>query len=182
MGTLKNKLFSLLAILMLSAVAVTAVPAQTQSLTATETQVRKQLVKLPWTGVFDNLEFKVDGDTVTLYGQVVRPTTRKDAERRVARVAGVNRVINNIEVLPLSPADDRIREQAYSAIYNQAGLYRYLLGANPSLRIIVSRGHITLKGIVANETDARLAWFAANSVPLTFSVKNDLRTEKGRRL
>jgi len=102
-------------------------------------RVRKELVTLPFYGVFDNLSFKLDGETVTLYGQTVRSSTRRDAERRVAKIEGVERVINNVEVLPLSRFDDSIRLRTYSAIFRSAGLYRYALGADPSLHIIVNR-------------------------------------------
>jgi hyperosmotically inducible protein len=143
-------------------------------------EVRKELVTLPWYGVFDNLAYKVEGGTVTLYGQVVRPTTRSDAERRVKRITGVTRVINNIRVLPLSSFDDSIRRRTYTEISRRAGLYRYFMGANPSIHIIVDRGHVTLEGVVANKTDAQLAYIAARSVPGVFSVTNNLRTDRER--
>lgn len=146
-----------------------------------EKKVRRELVTLPFYGVFDNLEYKVEGATVTLFGQVVRPSTREGAERRVARIKGVERVVNNIEVLPLSSFDDQIRIRAYREIEGMAGLYRYFLGGNPSLHIIVNRGHITLEGVVANEGDRRLAYVAARSVPGVFSVTNNLRTDRGGR-
>jgi hyperosmotically inducible protein len=141
-------------------------------------RVRKELVTLPFYGVFDNLSFKLDGDTVTLYGQTVRPSTRSDAEQRVAKIEGVERVINNIEVLPLSRFDDSIRLRTYRAIFRAAGLYRYSLGADPSLHIIVNRGHVTLEGVVANKMDSRLAYLAANQVSGVFSVTNNLRLER----
>jgi hyperosmotically inducible protein len=146
------------------------------SLTAKE--VRKKLVTLPFYGVFDNLAFKVDGDTVTLYGQVLRPVTRKDAERRVAKIEGVERVINNIEVLPLSSFDDRIRVRTYRAVFRSGSLYRYAMGANPSIHIVVNRGHVTLEGVVSSQMDSRLAYIAANGVPGVFSVTNNLRVER----
>ena len=146
--------------------------------------VRKALVTLPYFGVFDNLEYSIaDDGTVTLSGQVVRPTTRSDAEYRVKRVDGVRRVVNNIEVLPLSPFDDDIRIAAYRTIFNTGGLYRYAMGANPSVHIVVRGGHLTLEGVVANEGDRRLANIAARSVPGVFSVTNNLRAEDaGRRV
>lgn len=142
-------------------------------------QVRKELVTLPYYGVFDNLAYKVDGSTVILYGQVVRPTTRKDAEERVKRIPGVERVVNNIEVLPLSPFDDSIRVRTYRTVFGSNGLYRYALGANPSVHIVVNHGHVTLEGVVANKMDRQLAYLAANNVPGVFSVTNNLRTERG---
>ncbi|HZS44890.1 MAG TPA: BON domain-containing protein [Blastocatellia bacterium] len=143
-------------------------------------QVRHQLVMLPYYGVFDNLAYKVDGSTVTLYGQVVRPTTKDDAERSVLRIPGVDHVVNDIEVLPLSPMDDQTRVALYRRIFSTGGLYRYSMGANPSIHIIVDNGHVTLEGIVANEMDKNLAGIAANGVFGVFSVQNNLRVEKKR--
>jgi hyperosmotically inducible protein len=137
--------------------------------------VRKELVTLPYYGVFDNLEYKVEGDTVTLYGQVRNPTTRRDAERRVSRIEGVERVINKIEVLPVSGFDDSIRTRAYRAVFRSGGLYRYAMGANPSLHIVVKNGHVALEGVVANQMDSQLAYMAARGVPGVFSVTNNLR-------
>jgi hyperosmotically inducible protein len=144
-------------------------------------KIRKELVTLPYYGVFDNLAYKVDGSTVTLYGQVVRPTTRSDAERRVSRIGGVSRVVNNIQVLPLSSFDDSIRRNTYRAIARSGSLYRYMMGANPSIHIVVDRGRVTLEGVVDNRGDANLAYMAANQVPGAFSVRNNLRVESGGR-
>lgn len=138
-------------------------------------QIRKELVTLPYYGVFDNLSFSVQGDTVTLYGQVLRPTTRDDAQRRVARLEAVSRVINQIEVLPLSPFDDSLRRSTYRAVFGTGSLSRYSLGANPSIHIIVRHGHVTLEGVVDNRMDRQLAYIAANGVPGAFSVTNHLR-------
>lgn len=177
-------------ILTLAALFVLAVPAAFAGTVETvaqdgsaqmEKKVRHELVTLPYYGVFDNLAYKVEGSTVTLYGQVVRPSTRKDAERRVERIAGVERVVNNIEVLPLSGFDDRIRVRTYRELQRMGGLYRYFLGSNPSLHIIVNRGHVTLEGVVANEGDRRLANIVARGVPGVFSVTNNLRTDRGGR-
>ena len=141
-------------------------------------RVRHELVTLPYYGVFDNLAYSIDGaGTVTLYGQVVRPTTRSDAERRVKRLSGVTRVVNNIKVLPLSNFDDRIRAATYRSIASTGGLYRYLQGANPSLHIVVDRGHVVLEGVVSGSGDRTLAYMAANRVPGVFSVRNNLRVE-----
>lgn len=140
-------------------------------------QVRHELVTLPYYGVFDNLAYSINGSTVTLYGQVVRPTTRSDAERRVKRLAGVTRVVNNIKVLPLSGFDNRIRAATYRSIARTGGLYRYLQGANPSLHIVVDNGHVALEGVVSGSGDRTLAYMAANRVPGVFSVTNNLRVE-----
>jgi hyperosmotically inducible protein len=144
-------------------------------------KVRKELVTLPYYGVFDNLAYKVEGSTVTLYGQVVRPSTRSDAERRVARIEGVERVVNQIEVLPLSGFDDSIRVSAYRTIFRAGSLYRYALGANPSIHLVVNRGHLTLEGVVGNEGDRRLAYAVARGIPGVFSVTNNLRTDREAR-
>jgi len=140
-------------------------------------RVRRELVTLPYYGVFDNLAYSINGGNVTLYGQVVRPTTRSDAERRVKRINGVTRVVNNIKVLPLSRFDDQIRVATYRSIANMGGLHRYLRGTNPSIHIVVDRGHVTLEGVVSGSGDRTLAYHAANRVPGVFSVRNNLRVE-----
>jgi hyperosmotically inducible protein len=142
-----------------------------------EREVRHELVTLPFYGVFDNLAFQVDGGTVTLLGQVSRPTLRTDAERVVKSIEGVERVINRIEVLPLSPYDDRIRLATYRAIYGNTALNRYALQAVPPIHIIVKNGNVTLEGVVANEGDKNIADIQARSVPGVFSVTNNLRVE-----
>jgi hyperosmotically inducible protein len=134
---------------------------------------------LPYYGVFDNLEYRVDGSAVTLMGQVTRPTLKSDAENVVKRVEGVDRVINNIEVLPLSPNDDRIRVQVYRSVYGQPSLNRYAMNAVPPIHIIVSNGNVALEGVVANESDKNIAGIQASGTPGVFSVKNHLRVESG---
>ena len=140
-------------------------------------RVRHELVTLPYYGVFDNLAYSINGGNVTLYGQVVRPSTRSDAERRVRKIAGVTRVVNNIKVLPLSTFDDQIRAATYRSIANMGGLHRYLRGTNPSVHIVVDHGHVTLEGVVSGSGDRTLAYHAANRVPGVFSVTNNLRVE-----
>ncbi|MCG3159289.1 MAG: hypothetical protein JMDDDDMK_00275 [Acidobacteria bacterium] len=142
-------------------------------------KIRKELVTLPFYGVFDNLAFRYEEGVVTLYGQVSRPTLKKDAERVVERVAGVDQVINKIEVLPLSGFDNRTRIAVYRAIYRQPGLDRLGLQAVPPIHIIVKNGNVTLEGVVPNKSDATRAFIAANGVPNVFSVKNNLRVENG---
>jgi hyperosmotically inducible protein len=133
---------------------------------------------LPYYGVFDNLEYRVDGGTVTLMGQVVRPTLKSDAERVVKHIEGVEQVVNNIEVLPLSPNDDRIRRAEFRAIYQGGQLAdRYGFQAVPSIHILVKNGHVTLVGVVNSEMDKNIAGVQANGVPGVFSVTNDLRVE-----
>ena len=143
-------------------------------------EVRHELVMLPYYGVFDNLSFRVDGGAVTLFGQVTRPTLKSDAENVVKKVEGVTRVINNIEVLPLSPNDDRIRLAVYRSVYGQPNLNRYAMQAIPPIHIIVSNGNVTLTGVVANASDKNVAEIQAKSVPGVFSVKNDLQVESGK--
>lgn len=141
-------------------------------------KIRKELVTLPFYGVFDNLSFKYEDGKVILMGQVSRPTLRSDAKRVVERVTGVEEVVNKIEVLPLSNFDDRIRLATYRAIYRQPGLDRLALQAVPPIHIIVKNGNVTLEGVVLNKSDATRAFIAANGVPGVFSVKNNLRIEK----
>ncbi|HWY67484.1 MAG TPA: BON domain-containing protein [Terriglobales bacterium] len=138
-------------------------------------EVRHELVMLPYYSLFDDLEYSVNGDTVTLLGAVTNPTLKKDAENVVKRIEGVNKVNNQIKVLPPSPMDDRIRQETARAISRQGGLYRYFMGAVPSIHIIVDSGHVTLKGVVDNEADDTQARLAANQVPGVFSVKDELQ-------
>jgi hyperosmotically inducible protein len=138
-------------------------------------EVRHQLVTLPYYSVFDDLGYNVDNGVVTLYGEVRQPWLKSDAERAVKHISGVTQVINNIKVLPLSPMDNRIRSAEYRSIFGFSSLYRYAMGANPSIHIIVDNGHVTLTGVVANEADKNIANIRANGVPGVFSVTNDLR-------
>ena len=184
MNTFKGKVLAVAAALLLSASAAVAAPASEQA-SGPEAQlakkVRKELVTLPWYGVFDNLAYEIDGSTVTLHGQVVQPSTRKDAERRVAKLKGVERVVNNIEVLPLSGFDDDIRARTYRALFGwNSPLFRYGRGVNPSIHIIVNNGRVTLEGVVANEGDRRFAYALVNGVSGVFSVTNNLRAESER--
>lgn len=140
-------------------------------------EVRHELVMLPYYGVFDNLVYRVDGNKVTLLGQVTRPTLKSDAGNVVKRIEGVEKVDNQIQVLPLSPLDDKIRLAVYRAIYGHPGLDRYALQAVPPIHIIVENGKVTLEGVVANQGDKDLANIRANTVPGVFSVVNNLRVE-----
>lgn len=138
-------------------------------------KIRKELVTLPFYNVFDNLGFHVNADgEVTLFGSVTRPTLKSSAENVVKRVEGVARVNNQIEVLPLSPFDDRLRLALFRAIYSQPGLDRYALGAIPGIHIIVRNGNVTLEGVVAREMDKNMAFIRANGVAGVFSVENKL--------
>jgi hyperosmotically inducible protein len=143
-------------------------------------EVRHQLVTLPYYGVFDWLEAdaKADG-TISLMGEVVRPTTKDDAENRIKKLEGATQVINNIEVLPLSPMDDQLRIALYRSIYRyDYPLFRYATQAIPSIHIIVKNGRATLKGVVANQMDSQLAFTAARGVSGLFEVKNELQVEQ----
>jgi hyperosmotically inducible protein len=143
-------------------------------------EVRHQLVTLPYYSVFDWLEAAVKPDgTVTLMGEVTRPTTKDDAESRVKKLEGATQVIDKIEVLPLSPMDDQLRIALYRAIYKfDSPLFRYGTQSIPPIHIIVKNGHATLKGVVANQGDSDLAYMYANSVPGLFEVKNELKIEQ----
>lgn len=152
-------------------------PNNPQSYSRISKQVRKKLVTLPYYGVFDNLAYQIRGGTVTLYGQVVRPSTRTDAERRVSRIEGVSHVVNNIQVLPLSSIDDSIRIRTLRALQRSGSLYRYFQGSDPSLHIVVDRGHVTLTGVVGSNVDRQLAYMTARQVPGAFSVSNELQLD-----
>jgi hyperosmotically inducible protein len=138
-------------------------------------KVRHELVMLPYYDVYDNLYFRIDGRTVTLLGQTPNPSTKSNAGNAVKHIEGVDSVINNIEVLPPSPADQRIRRATYNAIYSYGPLFKYSHGTVPPIHIIVKNGRITLEGVVDSESDKRMAGMQANQVPGTFQVTNNLR-------
>src|SRR6266446_1526149 len=141
-------------------------------------EVRHELLMLPYLGVFDNLAYKVDGYNVTLMGQVTRPVLKSDAENVVKRIEGVEKVDNQIEVLPTSPMDDELRLKLYRAIYGYGPLEKYSLGVQKPIRIIVKNGHVTLEGVADNEGDKNLAGIRANGVSGVFSVTNNLAVAK----
>jgi hyperosmotically inducible protein len=141
-------------------------------------EVRHELLMLPYLSVFDNLAYKVNGYDVTLLGQVTRPTLKSDAENSVKRIEGVERVDNQIEVLPLSPMDDGLRQRLYRAIYGFSSLQRYALPVVKPIRIIVKNGHVSLEGVVDSEADKNAAGIQAKSVSGVFSVDNNLSVEK----
>ncbi len=148
---------------------------------ALKEEIRHQLVMLPYYSVFDWLQAEAQPDgNVILMGQVVRPTLKDDAEARVKKLEGATQVINNIEVLPLSPLDDQLRIALYRRIFNfDSPLFRYGTWSTPPIHIIVANGHVVLKGVVANKSDSELAYFAARQVPNIFDVKNELQIEDG---
>ena len=141
-------------------------------------EVRHELLMLPFYDVFDDLAFRVEGSTVTLSGFVTRPTLKTSAERVVRKVPGVQQVVNQIEVLPLSPMDDRIRCAVFYAVYGNPALDRYSYQAIPPIRIVVKNGHVTLTGVVFNGMEKTLAGMKARGVGGVFSVTNNLHTEK----
>jgi hyperosmotically inducible protein len=141
-------------------------------------EVRHELLMLPYFGVFDYIAFKVEGYNVTLLGQVVRPVTKSDAENAVKHIEGVEKVDNQIEVLPPSPGDDRLRTRLFRAIYGFPALQRYELGVQKPIRIIVKNGHVTLEGVVDSDGDKNLVGIRANGVSGAFSVTNNLQVVK----
>lgn len=178
-NTLKNRLMyqacTAAAILLLSTFPATLEAAE---LTGVARQVRHELVMLPYYGVFDNLEFKVEGSKVSLLGQVHRPSLKKSAERVVKRLESVGSVDNQIEVLPTSSNDDRIRSDVFRAIYYHPSFTRYAIRAVPPIHIIVKNGNVTLVGPVAKKADKDLAGLLTNGVSGAFSVKNNIFVEK----
>jgi hyperosmotically inducible periplasmic protein len=141
-------------------------------------EVRHELLMLPYFGVFDFIAYKVDGYNVTLLGQVVRPVLKSDAENAVKHIEGVEKVDNQIEVLPPSPMDDRLRVRLFHAIYGYPALEKYALGVQKPIRIIVKNGHVTLEGVVDSDGDKNLAGIRANGVSGIFSVDNHLQVVK----
>ena len=175
---------SVVRFLVMLAVSIVALPAQTPSEAAAQAlqritkEVRHELLMLPYYSVFDNLSYKVEGDTVTLLGQVTRPTLKSDAGNVVTRIEGVTKVDNQIEVLPVSQMDDRLRQQLFRAIYGFSALRKYDMGTIKPIRIIVKNGHVTLEGVVDNEGDKNIAYIRANGVHGAFSVTNNLQVVK----
>jgi len=144
-------------------------------------EVRHELLLLPYYGVFDNLAYKVGPDgTVTPLGQVARPTLKSDAENVVKKIEGVEKVDNQIKVLPVSGNDDQIRRATYRAIYGNSTLAPYSMRAVPPIHIIVDNGHVTLEGVVARQMDKQIAEMQAKSVPGVFSVDDNLRVEEDK--
>ncbi len=177
MKTLRNKIRWGLAAVLLAAPAFVQATASSVPPTLDQ-RVHNELVMLPYYNVFDNLEYKISGDDVTLLGQVTDPVLKSDAGNVVKRIPGVKTVTNNIEVLPVSPMDWQIRRAEARAIYRYGVLSRYAMGPVPSIHIIVKNGHVTLDGVVASEMDRNVAGIRANGVPNVFSVTNNLVVSK----
>lgn len=141
-------------------------------------EVRHELAMLPYFTVFDNIAYRVDGSTVTLMGQVVNPVLKSDAGNAVKHIEGVEKVDNQIEVLPVSPMDNQLRLRLFRAIYGYPALQRYALGVQKPIRIIVKNGHVTLEGVVDSDGDRNIAGIRANGVSGVFSVTNNLQVQE----
>ncbi len=141
-------------------------------------QVRHQLLMIPWLTVFDDLSYKVDGNTVTLLGEVHNPVIKDEAQARVKHIEGVEQVKNDIEVLPVSFNDDRIRVQVARAIFRDPELSEYAIQPVAPIHIIVKNGRVDLEGVVRTQAEKNVAGIRANGVPGVFAVQNDLRVEK----
>lgn len=145
-----------------------------------EQDVQKRILRLPRYEVFDYISFKVEGSTVTLFGKVRNGINKSDAKNSVEDIPGVTKVVNNIEILPPGSFDDSIRRNLYRTLSNSGGLSRYLWTVNPSVRLVVDRGHVFLEGFVASEGDYNALNVLANTVPGVFSVTNNLKIDNGR--
>ncbi|HEX3748802.1 MAG TPA: BON domain-containing protein [Bryobacteraceae bacterium] len=166
---------------LLSLIAVALATAQTQPPNSyVVREVGHELGKLPYLSIFDDVSYRVEGDNVILTGEVTRPIVKTDAERLVKRVEGVAQVIDRIEVLPLSPNDERIRRATYFALVRQPQLETYFLQASCPIRIIVKNGDVTLQGAVSNQADADLAKLTAGNVSGVFHFTSKLEVENGR--
>jgi hyperosmotically inducible protein len=163
--------------LLAAQISFAAGPTTAPSMTKLESQVRRELVTLPYYNVFDSFSFHVDADTVTLFGKVTRPTLKSDAANVVKNLEGVTTVDNRIEVLPLSPNDDRLRASLYRAIYGHSALQTLAVRAVPPIHIIVENGKVTLEGAVANSLQKTIAGMQADAVPGVFSVTNILAVD-----
>lgn len=141
--------------------------------------VRHELNMIPYVNAFDYMAFTVDDNTVTLTGDVTNPVIKSEAANVLKRIEGVERVDNQIQVLPLSPMDEGLRVRLFRTIYGYPSLQKYEMGVNKPIRIIVENGHVTLMGVVDNQTDKNVAGIRANGVPGIFSVDNQLKVVKG---
>lgn len=171
---------SLIAILLIIGLAPAAWPQKTAQPPANFTrrvqkQVTHEILMLPYYDEFDAIGFKVEGYDVTLFGKVYHASLKSDAEHAIKNIEGVEKIINQIEILPPSPFDDRLRRQLFRAIYGYGPLQRYGVGSNRPIHIIVDRGHVTLEGVVDSTGDKNLVNIRANQVPGVFSVTNNLQ-------
>jgi osmotically-inducible protein OsmY len=144
-------------------------------------EVRHELAMIPQVTVFDNLAYRVDGNTVTLYGQVRNAVIKDVAEKSIKHLEGVEKVNNQIEILPASFNDDRIRRQVARAVFNDPRLFNYGFQPVSPIRIIVKNGRVDLEGIVRTQTDKDSAFIRANGVPGVFKVENNLQVELAKK-
>lgn len=176
---MKHRLFLAAVAMLLATLSLTAQNQPSErAVGRIQKEVRHELLMLPYLGVFDNLAYKVDGYNVTLYGHVTRPTLKSDAENVVKKIEGVEKVDNQIEVLPPSPMDDQLRRRLYRAIYGFPSLQRYALGVQQPIRIIVKNGNVILEGVVDSEADKNTAGIRAKGVSGIFGVTNNLQVVK----
>jgi hyperosmotically inducible protein len=138
-------------------------------------KVYDRLVTIPWYGVFDNLAYRIQGSKLTLIGQVVFPLSRSSVAAAVKGLPGVKKIVNDVQNLPFTPFDNQVRRAEYRSIFGYEPLFRYSMGVNPAIHIIVKNSRVTLVGVVNSKTDRQLAGIRAKMVPFVFSVKNDLR-------
>ena len=142
-------------------------------------QVRHQLLTMPlgYYGVFDDIEYTVQGRTVTLNGSLSprHSAAKKYAADAVKHIEGVDQVVNNIKILPALPLDSQTRRQVLAALAGTGQLGQYFYQVSPDIHIIVDNLNVTLKGWVNNEGDKNLATVAAKQTHNVFNVTNDLR-------
>jgi len=139
--------------------------------------VSKTVQRYSFFTIFDSVHASVADGVVTLSGKVTMPYKASDIEKRVAKVDGVTQVVNDLEVLPVSMFDNQLRVRIARAIYSNSALSNYGLGPNPSIHIIVDRGHVTLDGVVMNNMDRQIARTIVGSFS-TFGIKNELKTDE----
>ncbi|MGD0932480.1 MAG: BON domain-containing protein [Candidatus Korobacteraceae bacterium] len=140
--------------------------------------INHNVIMLPYYGIFDSLSYQLQGRTVILTGEVTNPSLKPDAERAVKKVEGVDKVVNNIEILPPSPIDQQIRERVRKTIYSYGPLFKYSRDPNPPIRIIVKNSRVTLEGVVDSEGDKNLCTLRVNQISSVLSVTNNLRVVK----
>ena len=138
--------------------------------------VSRQVLTYPQFTIFDSVQTRLDNGVVTLTGKVTMPYKRNDIAKRIAKVAGVSQVVNQITVLPVSQYDDALRFRIARAIYGNSTFWRYGSMANPPIHIIVENGHVTLDGVVNNDVERTMARSLATSFG-AFSVTNNLKTD-----
>jgi hyperosmotically inducible protein len=162
------------AALLLCAQGALAQPAERKDLQVFN-DVAKAVNRYEWFTIFDDISAEVKNGVVTLDGKVTMPYKKTDIEKRVAKVDGVNQVVNKVEVLPVSSWDDQLRYRIARAIYGNSNFWNYAASANPPIHIIVERGRVTLTGVVQSEVEKMLARSLVTQDGV-FSVTNKLQT------